>query len=117
MARLSRGDFQGRFNHSLIILQFRETVHCMKTTITGKNQITIPAALVDRMDLKPGTRIEWLPGAELDEFVCRVVPDPTRLAAELRGAGRAYLKPAAIHPIDALVAEREEDERQRGGNL
>ena len=89
----------------------------MTTTVTGRNQITIPAALVERMELKPGTRIEWLPGGEPDEFVCRVVPDPARLAAQLRGAGRVYLKAGARHPIDALVAEREEDERQREASL
>ena len=93
----------------------------MTTTLTGRNQITIPAALVERMELKPGTRIEWLPGAEADEIVCRVLPDPARLAASLRGTEREYLKAGAAHPIDALVAERAEeraeDERQREENL
>lgn len=89
----------------------------MTTTITGRNQITIPAALVEQMELKPGTRIEWLPGDAADEFVCRVVPDPARLAAKLRGAGRVYLKAGSRHPIDALVAERSEDERQREESL
>ncbi|MEX1115296.1 MAG: AbrB/MazE/SpoVT family DNA-binding domain-containing protein [Akkermansiaceae bacterium] len=89
----------------------------MTTTVTGRNQVTIPAALVVRMDLKRGTRIEWLPGEESDEFVCRVVPDPARLAAELRGAGRVYLKTDVRHPIEALVAERSEDELGREKNL
>jgi AbrB family looped-hinge helix DNA binding protein len=89
----------------------------MTTTVTGRNQITIPAALVDRMGLKPGTRIEWLPGEESDEFVCRVVPDPAQLAAKLRGAGRVYLKTGARHPIDTLVEERSEDELRREENL
>lgn len=89
----------------------------MTTTVTGRNQITIPAALVERMELKPGTRIEWLPGEEKDEFICRVLPNPARLAASLRGAGRKFLKAGDIHPIEALVTEREEDECQREESL
>jgi len=64
----------------------------MTTTITGRNQITIPAALVERMGLTPGTRIAWEPGEVADEFICRVVPDPAVLAVKLRGAGRQSLK-------------------------
>lgn len=89
----------------------------MTTTVTGRNQITIPAALVERLELKPGTRIEWLPGEEPGEFVCRVMPDPAVLAATLRGAGRPYLKRGSAHPIDVLIAERDEEERQREENL
>lgn len=89
----------------------------MTTTLTGRNQITLPAALVERLALKPGTRIEWLPGAHPDEFIGRVVPDPATLAAKLRGAGRAYLKPGIPHPMDALEAERQGDERKREQSL
>jgi len=85
----------------------------MTTTVTGKNQITIPAALVAQLDLAPGTRIEWLPGARPDEFVCRVLPDHASVVRALRGAGRKYLKPGDPHPIDSLIAERAEEDRLR----
>ena len=89
----------------------------MTTTVTGRNQITVPAALVERMGLKPGTRIEWRQGESMDEIVCRVLPDPVVLAAKLRGAGRAYLKADAIHPMDVLVAEREAEDHLREDSL
>ena len=89
----------------------------MTTTITGRNQITVPAQLVAELGLLPGTRIEWLIGDEADEFRCRVVPDPARLAVELLGAGRKYLSPATQHPLDALAAERADEDTQRQASL
>jgi len=89
----------------------------MTTTVTGKNQITIPAALVARMDLSPGTRIEWLPGDRPDEFLCRVLPDHATMVRSLRGAGRKYLKPGDKNPLDALMEERDDDERLREAAL
>ena len=88
----------------------------MTTTLTGKNQITIPASLSARYRLKPGTRIEWLVGAEPDEIVCRVLPDPATIAAELRGAGRKHLRPGK-HPITELLNERSSDDEQREASL
>ncbi|MEI6340505.1 MAG: AbrB/MazE/SpoVT family DNA-binding domain-containing protein [Verrucomicrobiota bacterium] len=79
----------------------------MTTTVTGKNQITVPAAIVARFALRPGSRIEWVFGEAEDEFRCRVVPDPAVLARRLRGAGRRHLKPGQKHPLDALRRERE----------
>ncbi len=88
----------------------------MTTTLTGKNQITIPAALSMRYRLKPGTRIEWHAGVEPDEIVCRVLPDPATIAVELRGAGRKHLQPGK-HPITTLMEERSSDDAQREATL
>ena len=89
----------------------------MTTTLTGKNQITIPAAFAAQYRLKPGTRIEWIAGSSPDEFHCRVVPAPATVARELYGAGRKYLKPAAKEPITELMAERVQDDAVREGTL
>jgi bifunctional DNA-binding transcriptional regulator/antitoxin component of YhaV-PrlF toxin-antitoxin module len=89
----------------------------MITTLTGRNQITIPASLAARFSLKPGTRIEWLPGEGPDEIRCRIVPDPGRLASDLKGAGRKYLQPGRPHPLDVLAEEREAEETQRTKSL
>jgi hypothetical protein len=35
------------------------------------------------------------------------LPDASQLAAELRGAGKKYLKAAVRHPLQALEEERE----------
>ncbi len=87
----------------------------MTTTVTGKNQITIPASLAAAYKLKPGSRIEWLTGDAPDEIRCRIVPDAATLAATLRGAGRRYLRKGCRHPLAALQAEREEDDGKRRG--
>ena len=89
----------------------------MTTTLTGKNQITIPAAFAAQYRLKRGTRIEWIAGTVPDEFHCRVVPDPATVARELYGAGRKYLKPGGKDPITELIAERVQDDTLREGRL
>ena len=45
----------------------------MITTLTGKNQITIPAALSAKLKLKPGTRLEWMAADAPDEIRCRII--------------------------------------------
>jgi bifunctional DNA-binding transcriptional regulator/antitoxin component of YhaV-PrlF toxin-antitoxin module len=79
----------------------------MITTLTGHNQITIPAKLAQRFSLKPGTRIEWSEGGVPDEIICRILPDARSLAEGLRGGGKKYLEFAASHPLQALEEERE----------
>ena len=79
----------------------------MTTTVTGRNQITVPSAIVARYALRPGTRIEWIAGPSEDEFRCRVVPDPAVMAQRLRGAGRRHLSPGQEYPLKALRRERE----------
>lgn len=79
----------------------------MITTLTGHNQITIPAKLVQRFSLKPGTRIEWSESRAPDEIICRILPDARSLAEGLRGGGKKYLESAAPHPLQTLEEERE----------
>ena len=92
-------DFSGRM----------EILLSMITTVTGKNPITIPAAIANRFGLKSGTRIDWQIGSKPDEFLCTVVPEPSDIAARLRGAGKQFLKPRQ-DPSAALLAERTADE-------
>ena len=81
----------------------------MTTTITGKNQITIPAAVAALYHLKPGTFIEWLPGTANDEIRCRIIPEPKTLARQLRGAGRKHLRKDHPHPLQRLRSERDNE--------
>ncbi len=89
----------------------------MTTTLTGRNQITIPAALARAYDLKPGTRIEWLAGDAEDEILCRILPDPAQAAKQLRGAGKKHLKPGDESPSRALAKERVADDLAREAAL
>lgn len=89
----------------------------MITTVTGKNQITIPASVATAYKLTPGSRIDWLPGDAPDEIRCRIVPSPAALAAELQGAGRKHLRKGRRHPLAALQAERDADDTERNRSL
>lgn len=81
----------------------------MTTTLTGHNQITIPAKLTKQYGLKNGTRLEWKQGRSSDEIICRILPEPSQLAKELRGAGKKYLKEGMRHPLEILEQEREKE--------
>ena len=71
----------------------------MITTITGKNQVTIPAELARREGLRPGTRLEW-----------RATERPHILEVRVL---RARRHPGS--PVDRLVRERQDEDHQRGG--
>jgi len=88
----------------------------MITTVTGKNQITIPAAVANRMGLKNGSRIDWQLSSKSDEIRCIVLPEPSVIAASLRGAGKRFLQPG-LDPSAALLADRSTDESIRSAEL
>jgi bifunctional DNA-binding transcriptional regulator/antitoxin component of YhaV-PrlF toxin-antitoxin module len=81
----------------------------MTTTVTGKNQVTIPATIVYAYGLKPGTMLDWLPGNRPDEITCRVISEPGELAYKIKGSGRKYLKESRPHPLRSLQKERSND--------
>ena len=84
----------------------------MITTITGKNQVTLPAEIVRALELMPGTRLAWTIG---EDRTLIATPQPSRgeRSAVLMGAGRKYLRPGS-DPIRDLIAERlQDDEAER----
>lgn len=85
----------------------------MITTITGKNQVTLPADLVRTLELTPGTRLAWEIGPDRTLIA---TPQPSRgeRAAVLMGAGRKYLRPGS-DPVRDLVAERVSEEEAETG--
>ena len=85
----------------------------MITTVTGKNQISIPAALAHELGLKPGSQIDWSKAVEPDQIICRVLPDPAAVAASLRGGGRKHLTTGKRHPLAALREERSANDSER----
>lgn len=76
----------------------------MITTITGKNQVTLPADLVRVLQWGPGTQLEWsiTPDGAL---LARRKPTRAELARQLLGRGRKFLKPGE-DPIQELIEER-----------
>ncbi len=65
----------------------------MVTTVTGKNQVTIPARLAAELGIAPGTRLEWEHGEKPSELRVRILPDRRAIANGLLGAGRKYIAP------------------------
>ena len=81
----------------------------MITQITGKNQVTVPAALVKKLGMKPGTKLDWQLSEDEGVLMIRVIPNRADLASSLKGAGRSHLRPGSA-PLDELQEERDLDE-------
>jgi bifunctional DNA-binding transcriptional regulator/antitoxin component of YhaV-PrlF toxin-antitoxin module len=78
------------------------------TTLTRKHQIALPAAIVQALELAPGSQVEWSIGAD-GTLIGRPMPSRAQRATALYGAGRKYLRPDA-DPVRDLIAERLEDD-------
>lgn len=84
----------------------------MITTVTGKNQITIPAKLVRALDIQPGQRIDWSIGED-GVLHARVLPSRGKLARQAAGMGRQWLQ-EGMDPVADLVDERANADREEG---
>jgi AbrB family looped-hinge helix DNA binding protein len=84
----------------------------MITTVTGKNQITIPAQLAREFDIAPGTRLHWAKGGE-GILIVKIVPNRPELARRLAGRGRKHLRQGS-DPIRDLVEDRVREDLEEG---
>ncbi len=84
----------------------------MITTVTGKNQITIPAKLANQLDIQAGTRLDWSLGED-GILIVRPLPSRGELARRAAGMGRSWL-PEGVDPVADLIEERLRDEAAEG---
>jgi AbrB family looped-hinge helix DNA binding protein len=84
----------------------------MITTVTGKNQITIPAALARRLGIQPGQPIAWSVGEE-GVLIARLLPRRGDLARQAAGMGRAWLE-EGVDPVSELIDERAGSDEDEG---
>ncbi|HFQ94410.1 MAG TPA: AbrB/MazE/SpoVT family DNA-binding domain-containing protein [Anaerolineae bacterium] len=84
----------------------------MITTITGKNQVTIPAKIIKALDLQPGTRLDWNIGED-GALIVRPLPSRSQLARKIAGMGKDWA-PAGADPIDDLIRERVQEDEDEG---
>lgn len=84
----------------------------MITTITGKNQVTIPAKIIKALNLQPGTRLDWHIG-EGGALIVRPLPSRSQLAREAAGMGKDWV-PARADPIGDLIRERLQEDEEEG---
>ena len=84
----------------------------MITTITGKNQVTVPAAIASHANMHAGTRLDWKPGKAANTIIVHVLPDTATIASQLRGCGKKH-KRRGKSAVRNLVQEREREDRER----
>lgn len=84
----------------------------MITTVTGKNQVTIPARIARMLDIQPGARLNWEIGEE-GMLIVHVLPQRGQLAREAAGMGKAWLSPGS-DPVAELIEERLLDDEDAG---
>lgn len=79
------------------------------STVTGKNQITIPAAVANKLGIEPGMKVQWQVAE--DETMATIRPMLTRgeLARQLQGKWK-HLFPPDSDPIGDLIRERVEED-------
>lgn len=83
----------------------------MITTVTGNNQVTIPAELARELNIKASTQLDWSKGED-GTLRARPLPSCGQLARRLVGIGQPWLKPGA-DPIAELIRERDFQTRAR----
>lgn len=84
----------------------------MITTVTGKNQVTIPAKLASQLAIQPGTRIAWSVGDE-GTLIARLLPSRGELARRAAGMGRPWLD-TDRDPIAELIEDRAQADSTEG---
>jgi bifunctional DNA-binding transcriptional regulator/antitoxin component of YhaV-PrlF toxin-antitoxin module len=84
------------------------------TRITGKNQVTVPAEIVGKAGLKPGTRLDWRTTDREGVLEVRVLPDEAAFAAQLRGRGNNFRRPKGS-AVERLHRERDQEADSRIG--
>ena len=88
----------------------------MVTTVTGKNQITLPADVVRALRIRRGSIIEWTVDAKTKGGRFKVLPSRGELALKLLGAGRKYGMPGESW-VEELVSARIRDDDERSRSL
>ena len=84
----------------------------MITTVTGKNQITIPAALARKLNIEPGQRIDWQIGED-GVLIAKLLPKRGEVARRAAGMGKEWLE-AGDDPVADLIEERVQADKEEG---
>ncbi len=87
-------------------------VHSMITTVTGKNQVSIPARIAEAHDIRPGCRLEWKQGSQPNTLTVTIHPDPAQVAKSMLGRGRRHL-PQGGSAVEGLIEERRREAKAR----
>jgi bifunctional DNA-binding transcriptional regulator/antitoxin component of YhaV-PrlF toxin-antitoxin module len=85
----------------------------MTTTLTGKNQVTVPAEIAQKLGLTSGAQLDWAIGRKPRQIVITVKPSRKELLRRAQEIGRKYRK-AGQDPVGDLIRERAQDDLDEG---
>jgi bifunctional DNA-binding transcriptional regulator/antitoxin component of YhaV-PrlF toxin-antitoxin module len=84
----------------------------MTTTLTGKNQITVPAEITQKLGLAVGAQFEWALGDQPNKITITIKPTRKQLLQRVRELGRKAKRPA-VDEVAEFAKWREEDDQLR----
>jgi bifunctional DNA-binding transcriptional regulator/antitoxin component of YhaV-PrlF toxin-antitoxin module len=84
----------------------------MTTTLTGKNQITVPAEITQKLGLTTGAQFDWAVSDQPNKIIITIKPTRKQLLERVRAIGRKFNQ-RGQDPIADLIREREEDDHLR----
>ena len=84
----------------------------MTTTLTGKNQITVPAEITQKLGLIPGAQLDWALGDEPNKIVITIKPTRKQLLERVRELGRKAKRPG-VDEVAEFIKWRAADDKAR----
>jgi AbrB family looped-hinge helix DNA binding protein len=78
----------------------------IRSKVTGKNQVTIPAAIARELNIEPGMELEWKLNKE-NYIMIRPVMTRAEMVRRIEGKWQP-LFPPGTDPIGDLIREREQ---------
>ena len=84
----------------------------MITKVTGKNQVTIPVAIAEKLTIHRGSRLDWRVLDDGRSVEVRVLPTRGEVARKLWGAGRLPGSPDS-DAVAELIKQRVRDDEDR----
>ena len=83
----------------------------MTTTLTGKNQVTVPAEIVQKLGLTPGTLFDWELSEDCKQIIIRIKPSRSELLRRLEEIARGSHRPGS-KPVDGLLNQPVPDQTE-----
>ena len=80
----------------------------MTTTLTGKNQVTVPAEIAREFGLQPGSKLDWSKGKAPGTIVIKVKPSTRQILDRIQEIGRTIKNRDLV--AELIKMREEEDE-------